>query len=332
MKAACLLLPLLLAGCSPAYVFKSWRGHERLMSQRRPIAEMLADPAVPEGLKARLRLVEDVRLFAFGVLGLPKTRSYTSYAALPRKDVTFIVTACPKTELKPYEWWFPIVGRVPYKGFFEKRDAEKEKAALDRKGFDTYLAGVMAYSTLGWWADPVLPAMIEESPGGTAAAILHEMTHGVLYFKGDAEFNEAAATFVGEEGAADFLRRRFGTDSPELKQRRMEEEKAAVDDRLWEEVYGELKALYASPVSEGEKLSKREEVFAVARRSLGAGTINNAVVLAYRRYRADLGDFRRLHERLGSDWPRTLKLLRSLDKRRPREALRGLLADAPAAR
>ena len=320
--AALLPLLILLAGCSPAYVFKSWRGHERLMSLRRPVSQMLADPAVPEELKSKLRLVQEVRAFAFETLGLPKTPSYTSYAALPRKEVTYIVTACPKTELKSYEWWFPVVGKVPYKGFFDERDAQEEKAELDRKGFDTYLGGVKAYSTLGWWADPILPAIIEESPGEIADTILHEMTHGYLFFKGDADFNEAAATFVGEEGAADFLHRRFGEDSPQIKQWRGEEAEAAEDDRLWDEVYGELQALYSSPAPESEKLAKRDGVFAKARERLKTGEVNNAVVLAYRRYRADLDDFRRAHERLGRSWPRTLQMLRSLDKRRPRQALR----------
>jgi predicted aminopeptidase len=315
-------LIFLLAGCSPAYVFKSWRGHERLMSWRRPVSEMLSDPGVPADLKAKLRLVAEVRAFAFDTLGLPKTSSYTSYVALPRKEVTYALTACPKTALKPYEWWFPVIGRVPYKGFFDERDAEREKAALDRKGFDTHMAGVMAYSTLGWWADPVLSTMLDESPGELAASLLHEMTHAYVYFKGDADFNEAAASFVGEEGASDFLRRRFGEDSPELRQWRRKSEKAAEDDRRWEEVYEELKALYASPAPESEKLAKREAVFAEARRRLEASAINNAVVLAYRRYRGDLGDFRRAHERLGRSWPKTLELLRSLDKRLPRQALR----------
>jgi len=316
-----LLLPFL-AGCSPAYVVKTWIGHERLMHQRRPVSVMLADPAVPEELKTRLRLIQEVREFAFDSLALPKTASYTSYAALPRQEVTYVVTACPKTELRPYDWWFPLIGRVPYKGFFDERGARREQAALDRRGLDTYVAGVTAYSTLGWWADPILPAMVSESPGAAAATILHELTHGYLYFKGDADFNEAAATFVGEEGAEDFLLRRFGEDSAQLKEWRAQQAARAQEDRLWEEVYGRLQALYSSPAPEREKLAEREEVFAEARARLKAGEINNAVVLAYRRYRGDLDDFRRARALLGRSWPRTLQLLRSLDKRRPREALR----------
>jgi predicted aminopeptidase len=126
-----LLSALLWAGCSPVYVMKSAAGHAGLLWRRRPIASMLADPAVAEPVKIKLRLIQEIRAFAFDEIGLRRTRDYSSVSKVHGAYVTYVVSASAKTRFKRHEWWFPFVGRVPYKGFFKERDARREADRLD---------------------------------------------------------------------------------------------------------------------------------------------------------------------------------------------------------
>lgn len=335
MRRLWLGLAVLLCGCSPVYVLKSWSGHGRLVSKQRPIREILADPAAPEDLKLRLKLVEDARAFAAETMGFKPSDSYTTYVETPRPYVTLAVSACRKTAFEAYEWWFPFVGKVPYKGFFDDSDALREAARLERKGYDTDTARVQAYSTLGWFSDPVLSTMLAEAPWNVAETLIHEMAHAELYFKGRTDFDESAATFIGRQGAADFIRSRFGEGSPEWEgmEREAAGREAFVEDM--ERLYGELSAVYSSASPEEEKLRRKEEVFAAfrsRREALGAKVpkgLNNATVLAYRRYHLDLGDFARAYSWAGGDWRRFMDLLRSLEKNRPGESLRERLERAP---
>ncbi|MBI3550365.1 MAG: aminopeptidase [Elusimicrobia bacterium] len=326
---ALVTLVLAFEACSPAYLYKSWRGHRGVVSRRRPIETVLADPSTPPDTAAKLRLVLEVRAFAAEVLGMPPTKNYADFVALDRPYVTYAVTACPKTSLDPYEWWFPFVGRVPYKGYFDRADALKEAAALERRGHDTLVGGIRAYSTLGWLRDPLLSSMLDVSPGHVADTLLHEMTHAVIYFKSSGDFNESVATFVGQRSALDFLNKRFGPESAEANAWASVLAASGTGDAAWEETYRELETLYRSRVPEAEKLEKRKEIFARAAKRHGVETINNAVVRAHRRYHENLGDFQAAHERLGGDWRKTLSLLKSLDKRRPRQALRDWLSARP---
>ena len=328
IAASALLLSILLCGCSPIYVMKSWNGQRRLMSKRRPVAEVLADPAAPASLKTKLRLTGEIRSFAAS-MGLPASKSYTSYVDVGRPYVTYAVSASPKLSLDPHEWWFPVIGKVPYKGFFSLPDAEKEQAKLERKGLDTFLRGVPAYSTLGWYADPVLSTMLEASAGELAETLIHELAHQAVYFKSDSDFNESSATFIGEQGTEDFLAAKFGPQSLELQAYRIEREDEALRDARWEEVAKRLQAIYSSKASDSEKLAKREEIFAAAKSILAVKELNNAVILAHRLYRADLSDFRAAYERQGRDWPKTIALLGSLNKKDPKIALKEWLAKAP---
>lgn len=326
MEATLLLIfVLLFSGCSPAYVLKAGVGHMRMLAAKRPIERLLQDPRTPEGLKAGLRLSQEVRRFGVETMGLRTTRNYMSYVEVPRPYVALAVTACKKTSFEPYEWWFPVMGRIPYKCHFDPKSARREARRLEAKGYDTAIMEVEAYSTLGWTSDPVLSTMLGHGSGRLAEVLLHEMSHLAVYFKGQAEFNESAATFLGQEGSADFLRRRFGEDSPESREFSDSLRRERETVRAMEALYAELSRLYSSGASDEEKLLLREEVFSRARPGLPLApgrTLNNALVLGIRRYYCELGDFQRLHEGLGRDWKKTLQALRSLDRRRPREALR----------
>ena len=313
-----------LSACSPAYVYKAWRGQARILSSRRPIDKVVADPAAPAALKDKLKLVEDIRRFAFDRMGLPPSKNYTQYATVPGEAVSWVATASRKTRFEAKTWWFPFIGRVPYKGYFDRLDARKEGAALEAEGWDAYVGGVSAYSTLRWFRDPVLSTMVDLPPGELAELLLHELTHTAIFFKGQADFNEALATFFGREGAREFLAGRFGADSPELADYRKglaEDEERSL---LMEELYAELDTLYSGPASDAEKLERREEVFARWKPRLGLRILNNAVVLAHRRYHFELGDFAAAFERSGRDWRKMLMMMNGLDPRQPRKALQAM--------
>jgi predicted aminopeptidase len=307
------LLALSLLDGLPAYVFKACVGHVRLLRATRPIERVLQDPAVHEEVKSRLRLVEEVRRFGIETMGFSPGRSYTAYAEVPGAYVTLAVTACRKTAFEPYEWWFPFLGRLPYKGYFDPEDARREARRLEAEGYDVSFMEVAAYSTLGWTADPVLSTMMGYPPGRLAEIILHEMSHSAVYFKGRTEFNESAATFLGEAGAAEFIRGRFGEGSAQWREFSASRRRRRSRSRVLMALYGELSALYASGAGEERMLLLREKAFARARKALawGAGRpLNNAVVLGHRRYHRETREFERLHESLGRDWKRTLQALK----------------------
>ncbi|MBI5200696.1 MAG: aminopeptidase [Elusimicrobia bacterium] len=319
---AVLLAALLLSGCSPVYVYKAWRGQARLMSARRPIEKVLADPAADAATKRKLELVLDVRRYAFETIGIPKTGNYSEYSKVDGPAVSWVVSGSKRTALEPKTWWFPFVGSVPYKGFFDKADAEAENAALEKDGWDAFYGGVSAYSTLRWFQDPVLSTMLEQPDGALAEVLIHELTHTALFFKSQVDFNEALATYVGETACRRFLAARYGADSKELAQYLKSLEEQEARSKLLDELYAELDALYKSPASDAEKLEKRTPIFERCAKRLGYKKLNNAVLLSQRRYRYDLSDFRRAHEKAGNDWRKFLDAMKALDRRSPREDLK----------
>jgi len=319
-----------LCACSPVYVAQAAAGHAGLLWRSRSIAAVLRDPAVPALRKEKLRLALAAREFAFGRMGLRRTRDYSTVTPV-RGAVTYVVEACPRTGLRPYQWWFPFVGKVPYKGYFLKARAVREMRDFSGRGFDARVGAVAAYHTPLWFTDPLPSNALDGPPGELAELLIHELTHGTMWFKDDVDFDESAATFVGEEGAADFLAQRFGPDSAELKDYRRTLAREREFSAAMGEIYDRLAALYAGGAGEAEKLARREEVFAWGRQRLESigqplgEPLNNAAVLAHRLYTYDLDSFRALHERNGRDWKKTLSALQGLDRRDPFAALRRLV-------
>lgn len=307
-----------LSSCSPVYVLKSAAGHARLLASRRSIEAAASDERLPAARREKLRLVLDARRFAFEAMKLAPSSDYERYAEV-KGPVTWVVTAAPRLELKPHQWWFPFVGRVPYKGFFKKDDASAEKAALEKKGLDAAVRPVAAYNTPLWIADPLPSSALELPAGELAALVIHELTHGTVAYKDRMDFNESAAAFIGERGARDFLE---GRDPPAAAAYAKSLRETAEFVAAVEGFCRELEALYASPRPDEEKLAGRAEVFARAKTRLGElgwklDELNNAVLMSHRIYRRDVSAFERLYERLGGDWPRVLAELRSLDRKDP---------------
>lgn len=205
-----LLAVALLTGCQAGYYAQAVRGHLQIVHRQEPIAELLQKPGTSEPLKARLRLLLAMREFAARELRLPVSGHYLRYADLGRSNVVWNVTATPEFSMTPKDWWYPVVGRLAYRGYFVESAARRHAAELATQGFDVDVGGVQAYSTLGWFRDPVLNTFIQEPETELAELLFHELAHQRLFVSGDTDFNEAFAEAVGEEGTRRWLRAKHG--------------------------------------------------------------------------------------------------------------------------
>lgn len=196
-----ILLLAAVAGCqSIGYYKQAISGQMQMLSNQKPLSEMIADSKTSPKLKEKFRLILALRSFAEENLGLSAGGRYLSYVDLHRSNAVWNVYAAPELSLKPKSWWYPVVGSVTYRGYFSEAAAQAYAKKIREQGFDVYVGGVDAYSTLGWFKDPVLNTFIEDSDRRLASLIFHELTHQRLFISGDTEFNEALATAVAEEG------------------------------------------------------------------------------------------------------------------------------------
>jgi predicted aminopeptidase len=196
----------LVAGCqSISYYAQAIGGHLKVVSKARPVEEWLADPATDRELKARLETARRIREFASRQLGLPDNRSYASYAELNRPYVLWNVFAAPAFSVEPKVECFPFTGCVAYRGFYSEDDARRHAAKLREDGYDVHVGGVPAYSTLGWFDDPLLSTFIRYPDAQLARLVFHELAHQVAYAKNDTTFNESFAVAVEEEGVRRWL-------------------------------------------------------------------------------------------------------------------------------
>jgi len=194
------IVPVLAACSGIGYYAHLARGQYALLAARRPIVDVVADPATPAALRGRLEQAQAARAFASDVLQLPRNGSYTNYADLHRSYVVKNVFAAPEFSLVPVEHCFPIAGCVAYRGYYDVARAEAEAQRLKAKGYEVYIGNVPAYSTLGWFDDPVLNTMLQWDDDELAGTIFHELGHQRLYVKGDTAFNESFATFIEQQG------------------------------------------------------------------------------------------------------------------------------------
>jgi predicted aminopeptidase len=200
--AIAVLASTVLGGC---YLLQSAAGQLQLMARRKPIARVIANPATPPEVRAQLEAVAQIREFATRRLGLPDNGSYRSYSDVGRPYVVWNVVAAPEFSVDPKEWCYPIVGCVAYRGYFVERRARRFADELRRRGLDVTVGGVAAYSTLGHFDDPILNTMLGWSDVELASIIFHELTHQMIYLANDADFDEALATTVEEEGVRRWL-------------------------------------------------------------------------------------------------------------------------------
>jgi len=190
-------------------------GQLNIVWNARPVEHFMNDPHFPDSLKSRLRFIDEVRKYAIDSLGLKDTENYKTLYDQKGNEVMWVVMACEPFKLKPKEWKFPIVGAVPYKGFFKEQRATELKSELESEGLDVIIRNPGGWSTLGWFTDPILSKMLNRSEGDLANLIIHEMSHATIFVKDSIDFNENLATFIGDRGAEKFLINKYGAGSRE---------------------------------------------------------------------------------------------------------------------
>lgn len=256
------------AGCSAPYYWQAIGGQLELLRKREPIAEVIADPKTDPKLKHTLARVEAIRRFAVEELALPDNDSYTTYVALDRPYVVWNVVATEEFSVDPRRWCFPFAGCVAYRGYFDKDAAERFAAKLAADGLDTHSGGSNAYSTLGYFADPVLSTMVRGGEQYIASLIFHELAHQQLYVKSDSEFSEAFAMVVEELGTERWLSQ-HGTPA-DLDRYRARRQRRVQFGELIAAQQKRLRALYGSGASPERLRADKERAFDTLRREYEA--------------------------------------------------------------
>ncbi len=195
-----------------SYGARQGYGQMNIVWNAKPVEEFLSDPTFPDSLKNKLKFIDKVRKYAIDSLGLKDTENYRTLYDQKGKEVMWVVMACLPFELKPKEWRFPIIGDVPYKGFFDQSRALRLKAELEKDGWDVIMRNPGGWSTLGWFTDPILSKMLGRSEGDLANLIIHEMSHATIFVKDSIDFNENLATFIGDRGTEKFLIDTYGEE------------------------------------------------------------------------------------------------------------------------
>ena len=328
----CLLLflvltGLLLNGCRLTYLIHAGTGEFKLLYDSIDIGKALNSGKLSEEQRERLLLVERVKAFGESNLGLKKTDNYQKVYLGSKQPPIYLLSACPKVRFERKMWWFPIVGNMPYIGFFDRERARAEREKLSKQGMDVYIGLAEAYSTLGWFRDPVTMNLLEESTNSLAETILHEMTHVTLYLKGQGEFNEGLAVMVGMYGALDFFRKNFG----ESHLYSLEAQKAIHDEIIFsqflDQLLNRLEKLYASSLEYDAKLRQRKEIFAEAMERFGQieekfqttrfryfkqDQINNAYLMTIGLYHRHFNLFRKILECNDFSIQNTISLLKTI--------------------
>jgi len=289
-----------------------------------------------------IRLVTEIRVFAMDELGLKESRNYTRFVKIDRDYLAAVVSASAKDSFRRHEWNYPVVGKMPYKGFFNIEDARKERSKLEKKDLDVWIRGVDAFSTLGWFKDPLYSYMTNYPPSELADLIIHELVHATVFIKGQVDFNEELAEFIGSEGARLFIAKRYGEDSDEYRQIFNSDKDSKNFVEFIQELVAELEALYAKEISKEEKLAEKERIITAAKERFNAEydsrfttanykgfselPINNAYLELYRLYHTTDNFYIDLYERSGKNLPAFIAAAKKITKKGdPREQLENAL-------
>lgn len=305
------------AGCfQTGYLLQAVYGQDEISFNARDIERVLADEAVPGGTRALLALIDDVKRYGIHH-HLKPTDSYEEYVDVGRPAVVWVVSASHPLRFEPYTWWFPVVGDVPYLGWFHEGDAERFAAEIAAEGWDVDVRGASAYSTLGWFDDPVLSTMIHPRPsvvGDLVNVVLHESVHATYFVSSQTYFNESLADFVADTLTADYLRGRLRIDRWELYAYEESQTQRALRAKRLHEAYDTLSRLYASNMTEAEKLAIKARVTEALADEMGfTRPINNATLAQSRAYHGGVPAFDAVLAHCGGDWKRFWAAIGTID-------------------
>lgn len=307
----------------------------RILAKRQPIERLVRDSTIDGATRAKLALVLEAREFAVKTLDLKAKKSFTTYTKLDSDTLVLVLTVAHRDTLAIHTWWWPIVGRVPYQGYFDFNAAVREQRKFDERGFDTELRPSSAFSTLGWFNDPLLSTTLNADSTYLVNTVIHELLHNTVWIPGDVSFNESFASFVGREGAALFFRARGDSASTTRLQRERPFEQAM--GKFYESIYATLDSAFRAhpgPGNREHRVAVRDTIFAAARERLALEIapalgirdttwawrvrLNIATLLARRVYRDDAAEFESLFAKLNGDLPVTMARIAEVAKKAPK--------------
>ena len=327
------LLPagsLSVGGCGVdfAYLIPAAIGQIGLLLRSVPIWKAIQEGELTEEQVAKLELIQDAREYARDVIGLNVESSYTKFYDSGGEPVAFNVSACRKDAFEPRLWKFPIVGTVPYLGYFDRAAADAKFNKLAAEGLDVSMYEIDAYSGLGYFPNPVLSPMLERSEISLAETVFHELLHSTIWRPNDTSFNESLATFFGRTGAVKYFIDTY-PDRPELVQEAVEHfEDSDRYSAAMLTLFNELDSFYSSDVSADAKIAGREAIYQAGRERFAAEVqplmnrperydwvrnlpTNNAWMMSVRRYNLDLEVFEQVFAAVGEDWSTSLRLFQA---------------------
>lgn len=330
-----------LAVAQGCYLARAAYEEARILAGRKPIARLVGDPTVPDSVRQKLRLVLDARRFAADSLGLDPGGSFTTFSDVGRDTLVLVLSAARRDSLVGYSWRYPVVGRLPYRGFFDFEAALAARRKLEAKGYDTYLRTADAFSTLGWFDDPLLSTTLRHDSIDVVNTVIHEITHSTYFPKGQAVFNESFASFVGARGAERFFRSRGSLEAAARSDAAWRDQK--VLSAFWASLSRSLDSAFAAhPHSRDRRLLARDTVYAAARRALADSVgpllrtigpwyaqrvpLNNAYVLARVVYAKELGLFDEIYRAEDRDLRATIQRVLGLARSSPADPFAAIRA------
>jgi predicted aminopeptidase len=339
LAALSMVVATLFTGCDLSYYARAAYEEGRLLWNRRPIEQVLQKPDLSPTVRQRLQTVLAVREFAADHLALSVGGAYTTVTPVDQNAIVWVVMAAPRDSLTPYLWWFPVVGYVPYKGYFSKARAEAEARAMEQKGFDVFMRPAVAFSSLGFFNDPLLSNLLELNRVELAGVLIHELFHRTFFLKSDVMFDESSANWIGTRGAIDFFTEARGANSAEAVAARQiydSDMKFAAFLLLQE---ARLRKLYQSGLPLDQLLRRRQAVFTqinadyarlkpllsgLERFDLDEQPLNNAVLLNYMIYFHSFSHFAALERVYRGNTRATIQAIIELARSQPEDPFHAL--------
>jgi len=340
---------MLLAGCNLGYITRGAYEGARILWNRRPIPQVIANPELAPEIRAKLETVLAVRDFAHDQLGLKVGSAYTTISPVDKGAIVYVVMAAPRDSLEPYEWWFPIVGAVPYRGYFNENEARTLSSEMEAKGYDTMVRPAVAFSSLGFFNDPLLSNLLRLDKVELAGVVTHELFHRTYFLASNVTFDESAANYVGTRGAVEFFKHTEGDSAPDTIAARGVFESDLKFAQFLLQAQAKLLRIYGSDLSADEKMKRREAAFdaikadyaklkptlsGLERFDLDKEPLNNAVLINYLIYFHDLDNFAALERINHGDLRTTIERIIDIAKAHtddPFYAIWEATRDAPAA-
>lgn len=324
----CLVLCLNITSC---YLLKQGRYLLRYQRKAEKISKLLEDSSISDSVRNLLLLTKEIKQFSVDKIGLAEDKNFSKYLHLNDNYVVSVVSACKSDSFEKYVWKFPVFGSFPYKGYFVKEDALKMARKLKKKGYDVYVRGAGAYSTLGIFTDPIYSYMKDYSVFDLASLIIHEQTHATKFLKNNVQFNEELATFIGDEGALMFIDYKYGADSKHYQKTKLIKKDYETFIEYLRILYKNLEDVYNSNVSQKEKLKSKERIIEEYKKrfkndydslfhtdnfkSFPEKNVNNAYLISFMTYTMDLNIFYELYKKNNFSLPQTVSQLVTINKK-----------------